>query len=557
MLAVLEPISNEQVIALLPALAEAARAETTTANRFVPPRIGILEETASRRHQFIFGRRGVGKTTLLRKIESQSPEDGHGDVIFVDIETLRGRPYPDVLIELLIELLRSLEDRLKAKAGRVDLSRSRRRVRKELHTLTQTMRRLLDEPQVAHRVIKDLQSSSRSSGFGLDGKFKGVISAHARADHKKERSREETREAYEDAPKMDGLTSAAVLIRTTLDKAQKHLNEGATLIVLDDFYHVPYDAQPDVLAYLHQVVKNLGIYLKVCGVRHRIQPFLEDDPPRGLQPGHDAGEVSLDITLERFTAAQTFLESILTGICQPLGISPKDLLTEGGRQRLVLGSGGVARDYLNLTHQALRIANERDDNPSRPHNRIGAEDVNEAAAKTSAQKQDDLRRDASTDADKLRQRLADIVKFSLDVNKTNVLLVEGPALQEQEWGKEIQALADLRLLHEFGNLSDKRGTYRGVRFVGFTLDLSNYTGTRSEQITQIEFWTREGKQAARNANLIYIPGSSERDPKQRAEKLKPHEEEQQATLATSDWEQTDIYSVLNEDVSAAEPDPAT
>lgn len=307
------------------------------------------------------------------------------------------------------------------------------------------------------------------------------------------------------------------------------------------------------LAYLHQIVKNLGIFLKICGVRHRIQPFVDADPPRGLQPGQDAGEVSLDITLERFTTAQTFLERILSGISEPLGITLEDVITEGGRRRLVLGSGGVARDYLNLTQQALRIANERDANPTRLRNRIGAEDVNEAAAAMSAQKQEDLRRDASTDADKLRERLADIVKFSLDVNKTNVLLVEGPKLQEEDWGKEIQALADLRLLHEFGNLSDKRGTHRGRRFVGFTLDLSNYTGTRSEQITQIEFWTREGKQAARNANLIYAPGASER-PAKKADK-QPTEE--QAALESAEWgEQTDIYSLLDEDASvtpASEP----
>ena len=178
-------------------------------------------------------------------------------------------------------------------------------------------------------------------------------------------------------------------------------------------------------------MKNLGIYLKVCGVRHRIQPFVEGDPPRGLQPGQDAGEVSLDITLERFSAAQTFLERILASLAEPLGITLDDLITEGGRRRLVLGSGGVARDYLNLTQQALRIANERDANPTRPHNRIGAEDVNEAAATMSAQKQEDLRRDASTDADKLRERLADIVKFSLDVNKLQFrhLGVGGPGVR--------------------------------------------------------------------------------------------------------------------------------
>ena len=86
-------------------------------------------------------------------------------------------------------------------------------------------------------------------------------------------------------------------------------------------------------------------------------------------------------------------------------VAPRTGLSEGGRQRLVLGSGGVARDYLSLTAKALRIANERASNPSRPHNRISAEDVNGAAADLSAQKQDDLRLDAGRDADKLRARL--------------------------------------------------------------------------------------------------------------------------------------------------------
>jgi hypothetical protein len=80
----------------------------------------------------------------------------------------------------------------------------------------------------------------------------------------------------------------------------------------------------------------------------------------------------------------------------------------------------------------------------------------------SAQKQEDLRRDASTDADELRDRLAAVVKFSLDVNKTTSFSWKAPKLQEEDWCKEIQALADLRLLHEFGNLSEKRGTFRGA-----------------------------------------------------------------------------------------------
>lgn len=108
---VVHPVSDEQLPKLLAALAEAARADQRTADRFVAPRIGVLEETAARRHQFVLGRRGVGKSTLLRKIQSQ--EQIESNAVFVDIETLRSRPYPDVLIELLIELLTGLGERLR------------------------------------------------------------------------------------------------------------------------------------------------------------------------------------------------------------------------------------------------------------------------------------------------------------------------------------------------------------------------------------------------------------------------------------------------------------
>lgn len=535
-------LTNEQVVKLLPALAEAARADRRTATRFVPPRTGILEETASRRHQFVFGRRGVGKSTLLRKIESLDQE-GAPYVIFVDIETLRGRPYPDVLIELLIELLSALQKRLRPPRTRPLKFVRRARTLARLRRLIATMRRLLDEPQVAERTLRELRSKGRggSAGGSFDLSFLGRGRASAAADASVRTEREIERAGHIVETKMDGLLAAAVLIRSALEDAQKHLDDEATLIVLDDFYHITYEDQPDVLAYLHQVVKNLDIYLKVCGVRHRVQPFVEGDPPRGLQLGQDAGEVSLDITLEQFRAAQHFLEEVLRGICEPRGIDPDALVTEGGRQKLVLGSGGVARDYLSLTQMALRNANEREENPSRPHNRITAEDVNEAAARLSAQKQEDLALDAGGEADSLRERLTDVAQFCLDVNGTNVFLVEGPKLQEEDWGKEIQALADLRLVHQIGNLSVQTGSYRGRRFVGFTLDLSNYTGTRSERIRQIEFWTRPGKQEIRRARLIYSPGASSAAPRPATAGPDQGEDE----VLEGQWVQTDISELID------------
>lgn len=337
----------------------------------------------------------------------------------------------------------------------------------------------------------------------------------------------ESSEARYTRTKMDGLHAATTRIRGALESGLSHL-EQPSYVLLDDFYHIAFTDQPDVLAYLHQMVKNIDAYLKIGGVRHRLNPFVEGDPPRGLQVGQDAASISLDVTLDNFKSTKGFLEDVLAQICNPLGIEVADLTTDEGRTRLVLASGGVARDYLSLLHRAMRRANERSAGPYRPHNRVTAEDVNDASAGLSAEKQQDLRLDAGPDAEAVRNRLSRIVEFCLDFHSKNVFLVEGTKLEEETWGKEIQGLADLRLVHEIGNVSIKNPAHRGKRFVAFTLDLSNYTGTRSEQIEQVGFWEAGGMERLRVPGLIYEPDYADRA--QRGERQPAREARVSATF---------------------------
>lgn len=534
-------ISDEEVARLLPALAEAERDPKDTAARFVSPRPGILEEVSARRHQLVFGRRGVGKSTLLRRVAADVSGDGR-EVIFIDVETLRRRPYPDVLIELLSELLKDLGDRLRDADW---LTRwKRRRLRGRVRDLAEDVSLLLREPQSAEHRVRNLEKRSRGvhrkrhlSGRLLLGANRGGQSAQGAAEGSRARheehgqSAEETVEARYQRTKMDGLNEATIPIRDVLEDAHKEL-AVPTLIVLDDFYHVPLDDQPEVLAYLHQVVKNLDISLKVCGVRHRLKPYAAGDPPVGMQPEHDAGTVSLDITLERFEVAREFLERVLAGICTPLGIEVERLLTDGGRERLVLASGGVARDYLSLTRRALRNATERPSHQWRVKNRITAEDVAHAAADLYEQKQDELKQDAREDAEELRSRLSELVQFCVETHGTNVLLVETTKLQEEPWGKDVQALADLRFLHRVDTLSTKRGgeTYPGRKFAAFTLDLSTWTSTRSEQISPIRFWERAGRQKIRDPKLIYTPERADATAQETEEVAPPLSEQEQLTF---------------------------
>lgn len=200
---------------------------------------------------------------------------------------------------------------------------------------------------------------------------------------------------------------------------------------------------------------------------------------------------------------------MLEGICAPLGIEIDRLLTEGGRERLVLASGGVARDCLTLVRRAVRNSSERPSHRWRQKNRVTAEDVAQAATDLYGQKQEELKQDAGDDAERLRTRLAAIVRFCLETNRTNVFLVETTKLQEESWGKDIQALADLRFVHRIDTLSTKRQEYAGRKFAAFTLDLSTWTSTRSEQIKPITFWEREGRGKIRDPKLIYTPESAE------------------------------------------------
>jgi hypothetical protein len=506
----MEQLTDEQVERLLPALAEAARATQASVERFVPPRRGIVEEVAARAHQFVLGRRGVGKSSLLRKIEETTRGRGM-PVVFIDLETLRGVPYPDVLIRLLVTFLDVLGGQLKGReqsrwtAERWRLLKLRLRGRR----LRRQLEKLLEAPQSAEHTVKELESQSVDVGVGAD--IRATAGALVPASLKiggsarRGKRRDATSESRFTKTKMDGLHYATPHIRRLMEETLGALDGKGSFLLLDDFYHVSQEDQPRVLAYLHQVVKNLEAWLKVSGVRHRLNPFLEGDPPMGLQVGQDAAEVSLDLTLDNFNLAKEFLESVLAGICRPQGVELEQMLTEGGRTRLVLASGGVARDYLNLARMALRRATERPHRTYLPRNRISAEDVNEASAELSNQKQEDLRLDSGENAQRLRERLADVARFCLDFNGTNVFLVAATDLHETEWGAEIEALADLRFLHEIGNVSVRSSDYRGTRFGAFTLDLSNYTGTRSERIKQIDFWETGGRSELRRAGLIYAP----------------------------------------------------
>ena len=83
---------------------EVMRATPESAKRFIEPAPGVLARAKSKQHNIIFGRRGSGKSSLLRKLAADFTIDRR-PLAFVDMETFKGHSYPDVLISVLIKSL--------------------------------------------------------------------------------------------------------------------------------------------------------------------------------------------------------------------------------------------------------------------------------------------------------------------------------------------------------------------------------------------------------------------------------------------------------------------
>jgi hypothetical protein len=94
---------SAQVDALLVALEEATRATPAGGPvEFVPPAGGELQQVQARFHHFVFGRRGSGKTSLLRHLETQLQAEGR-TTVWIDQELFMALSYPDVLVSSVLE----------------------------------------------------------------------------------------------------------------------------------------------------------------------------------------------------------------------------------------------------------------------------------------------------------------------------------------------------------------------------------------------------------------------------------------------------------------------
>jgi len=280
-----------------------------------------------------------------------------------------------------------------------------------------------------------------------------------------------------------------------------NLSGDDSYLFLDDLYHIPRSDQAKVVDYFHSIGKGNNLWLKIGTIRHRTDWYIHGNPPIGVKIGDDADEIDLDLSLEKYSLAKDFLSKILNRFFDENEVLPKDIMVEEATDRLVLASGGVARDFLGIFRRSIDFARSHD-TKHRGH-KIGIEDVNHAAGDYDSSKREELRRDTLDDNSLLEAEFRKVRDFCVKRAKANVFLIDKD--ENKDRYELIQELMDLRLIHKVSSrvtVSKRPGRI----FEAYMMDLSQYTGSRKmRDMRIIEFWRQGRGDQLRLVSMVYDP----------------------------------------------------
>lgn len=384
--------------------------------RYIEDPRASLSAVCASRHHLVFGRRGVGKTALLLEAKRWAEEHGHA-VAWVNAHAMRD--LGDVAATAAIT-----EIMLKAVAQ--------------------------------HGGTSSADVFERVRGLASDiGKLRRATQ-----------------------PKRSALTHIMPSINSAL-RAVLRTDTVRLYTFIDDFYLLPQAVQPQILDYLHAMLRDSNGWLKVASIE-RLTRAYEPSTRKGLEVPHDATTVDLDITLQDPRAASDFLHTVLSGYTTAAGIrSPSWLAKPEALSRLVLASGGVPRDYLNLFAASIVVARGARTLPRE----IGREDVAKAAGQSARDKKNDLQQDLSSDMS--GKMLEALERFSAAVKHGGYTFFRVDAARRLSDGYVLLAqLTDLRFVHLVQTgLSDQHKA--GVKYEAYVLDLSEYTDIRLKRGLQV------------------------------------------------------------------------
>lgn len=427
-----------------------------------------LDRLNAKQHQIIFGRRGSGKSCLLVHFKNAKKNKKNTLCIYIETDEIKRLGYPDVLIRLLLSIMESTPS---AKQWWRKLVFKETNIQKHIKLL----RKLLD--QAEQRKVK--QEETHSTTFSGTGTAKGV-----EGNFGKTSSRGQLSEFEEN--KLDTLERYLSDFKKALIDESNRLILETAYILLDDFYLIKKDRQPDVIDYLHRLVRGTDFYLKVGTVRHRTSLVRNDGQTIGVVLDQDIEQINLDRTLEDLTSPTEFLANLLNSLGRRVGITEAstELFNQQAFEKLVIASGGVPRDFLTIFINAIDIAIS-----SGQTKHLTPTNIWKSASSFSYRnKLQNLRTDVSSDAKAIERVFRNLLTFCISEKKrTSFLISQNESQQEPQAHEYILQLMDGKLIHVI-EPDTSAASGRPGRYEAYTLDFSLFMEPRKRGIEIVEFW---------------------------------------------------------------------
>ncbi|MGP2602535.1 hypothetical protein [Serratia ureilytica] len=511
-------LTAPEVDSLLILCDEAMRATPENVKRFIEPAPGVLAQSKAKQHSIIFGRRGSGKSSLLRKVVADLTLDRR-PISFVDMETFKGHSYPDVLISVLIKSLQEFEKWLEtaattpaqrtkfwlkfwgSKPERKPFNKAKTgELVDELKSIIKDLSERLAMPEIV-----DVQHNSQNES-SLSGSVKaGISSPIAKVDGEVATGSKLTvgvQKTYQ-SHKTEYLHQNILRFQRFFTELGE-LSDGPAYLILDDLYHIRRSDQAKVIDYFHRIAKGNSLWLKIGTIKHRSDWYIHTDPPIGVKLGDDAKEINIDISLEKFLILKEFMRKILSNIMDetpPLNVN--GLLNSTAIDRLIIASGGVTRDFIGIFAKAINQARNRGVEHHRGP-KVGAEDVNLATGEYGESKREEFKLDANEDRVALEESFQKLVDFCIGKSKCNIFLI--PLRKSENDYDAIEQLIDLRLVHLVQSRVTLKKGAEGKIFQAYMLDTSEYVASRKVHgFTIIDLNSKSFSEDIRKSKLVYSP----------------------------------------------------
>ncbi len=463
-------VNSDAIENVLQFIEENIRVSDQTEIEYLDPH-NHIKRLGAKQNQIIFGRRGSGKSLLLKSMRIKLDEKA---CIKIDLEDHKDVSFPDSIIQILVSILDQCVDLASQKYPWYKLAywRKSRTVIKNLRDTKRLLKSQLELPDSYN------QEEKEKSGDKISGRGKGT-SKHGELEAVAEKTTEVERTRKVKFDKLDKLRKQLPELKKKISDVSAVLEKDIFLI-LDDFYFIKKEAQPHLLDYLHRMSKDTPLYLKVATIKHRSKLYTQNGSYVGMELGHDAQTLNLDYSLDNFNDLVKFMKDLLNHISEKTNtkIDFDKLMSDKAFRFLCLASGGVPRDFFTLF---IALGSKL-----RASQLISKPSVIEMAINNFSAKLDSLKTDSADEEPLLIHHLDCIKKEIVTARKWNSFLVSNSGIQDfPQIGQAIKELVDLRFLHLVNsNLSATHSD--GTRYSAYMVDIGLFPNSNPREFQQVE-----------------------------------------------------------------------